>query len=129
VVAPRSPEPGVGRVGGNRARAIAGLDLVEHGVAVIAGGNGLSRGDLHLGLALIAGIARSAGGQRKRLRGIGCIEHGSGADRPSTRVAVGDGSLYRAGGGDLRRVVLMTHGDGLEQQIPRRIDGFDIRCE
>ena len=55
------------RVAGGRRhgeRAVAGLDLIEDRVAVVAVGDGLAGGDLHLPLSLIAVV----GGAGRRSR-------------------------------------------------------------
>ena len=53
---------------GHRESAIAGFDLIEHRVAIVAVGHRLARRDLHLPLSLIAVVGRAGGAQRERLR-------------------------------------------------------------
>ena len=70
MVAPTDAAAGVAALGGHRERAVAGPDLVEHRIAVVAGRDGLAGRDLHLPLALVAAVA---GAGRGRANGWVCV--------------------------------------------------------
>ena len=67
MVAPTMPDPVLPAARGNRECAIAGLDLIENRVAIVAVGHRLARRNLHLPLSLIAVVGRAGGAQGEGL--------------------------------------------------------------